>query len=277
MNRRRALAVLSGAVFPTTAFGIARSAGPADPAQSMQAASMRATKWPNGAATGLFIGVSRYQNLPKLQSAVPDAVALARRCASLGIKSRLLLNPTHQQLVDAVDAFAGLSENAKLCVIYVAGHGLRIGQGHGLLPVDSRIGLASDAMVSENSLSAALSVPLKQRVIFFDACRDASAAAGAGPVLSDRPAVSPPPATLAGQHVLYASQAGAPAFDGANGHSPFATALLANLAKPGLDVDALSRKVRLDVIRRTKGLQIPWSASSLLSPVILNPDTSRKL
>ena len=73
----------------------------------------------------LVIGINEYSHLRKLETAVNDASAIhdvLRR--DYGFQSSLLLNPTRNQLVRALDKLrAELTENDNL-VIYYAGHGI---------------------------------------------------------------------------------------------------------------------------------------------------------
>ncbi|WP_372887045.1 caspase family protein [Shimia sp.] len=70
--------------------------------------------------------------------------------------------------------------------------------------------------------------------------------------------------------VAFAAQPGQPAYDGAAAQGPFASALLAELARPPQPIEALMRGLRLRVIRLTAGQQVPWSQSSLLRPASLS-------
>jgi uncharacterized caspase-like protein len=55
------------------------------------------------------------------------------------------------------------------------------------------------------------------------------------------------------------------ALDGDGRNSPFTTAL----ATPGLEIGAVMKRVRADVIKSTRGEQVPFDESSLITDVVL--------
>jgi uncharacterized caspase-like protein len=58
-------------------------------------------------------------------------------------------------------------------------------------------------------------------------------------------------------------------FDGDGRNSPFTTALLRHMPTPGLEIGAIMKRVRLDVISSTGGKQVPFDESSLITDVVL--------
>jgi uncharacterized caspase-like protein len=72
-----------------------------------------------------------------------------------------------------------------------------------------------------------------------------------------------------GTMIAYATQPDAVAMDGEGRNSPFSTALLKHIITPGLDISAVMRKVRADVIAATSQRQVPWDHSSLVGDVVL--------
>jgi len=276
IHRRRFVSTLSAA----TVLGLSRYPNAdAEPVKHVKQCSRSAALTEHTCATdkaGLFIGVSDYRVLPVLPSAVRDARAVAKSCANLGVQSRLLLNPTLDELLLGLAAFAHFAKNAKLAILYVAAHGVVREGSQFVVPVDAGLDDIGRGyrMLPEHLLMSALRHRPMQRVVFFDACREA------GPVnhsvlpkypIRERTDYK---AENGGNYVLYAAQPGAPAFDAVELHGPFAHALIKALRVPGLELNALSRRVRTDVIQQTQGLQVPWSRSSLMSPVILNSKTT---
>jgi uncharacterized caspase-like protein len=69
--------------------------------------------------------------------------------------------------------------------------------------------------------------------------------------------------------IAYATRPESVAFDGEGRNSPFTTALLKHIATPGVDIGALMRRVRADVIAATREKQVPWDDSSLVGDVLL--------
>lgn len=214
----------------------------------------------------LSIGISRYQFAPHLPSCVRDAVLIAGTFKNLGFDTRFLRDPTHSSFLEELARWRLQAEDATLAVVYVAGHGVYSnGQTHVLATDTPASGPALfERSVSEAVMIRAVSDRPRQKVLFLDCCR--SYAWWSAQIH----AADPPTALPAGAHILYAAQIMAPALDGQARFSPFASALYDGLSVPGLDSNALARRVRLSVLQKTQGLQVPWERSSLLRPVTLN-------
>jgi uncharacterized caspase-like protein len=67
----------------------------------------------------------------------------------------------------------------------------------------------------------------------------------------------------AGTMVVYATRHGEVAMDGQSGHSPFATAVINDIGKPGIEIRRLFDVVRDDVMEATHREQQPFSYGSL--------------
>src|SRR6202161_4634847 len=62
------------------------------------------------------------------------------------------------------------------------------------------------------------------------------------------------------------------ALDGQEGtNSPFTRALMDNIAKPGVEIQAAMTQVRAQVNDETKKGQLPWGHTNLIGSVYLNP------
>jgi uncharacterized caspase-like protein len=69
----------------------------------------------------------------------------------------------------------------------------------------------------------------------------------------------------------FATAPGDTAQDGVAQNSPFTHALLKHIDAPGLEIEAMLKKVRVDVIVATKEQQAPWTNSSLRTDFYFNP------
>lgn len=223
---------------------------------------------PAGRRLLLSVGISHYLQGPDLPSAVPDARLIAESFAALGFEANLLLDPTQNELLLALAQLRLLATEADLVVMYVAAHGvMQNSQSHIITrdtPFEGR-GMIGGA-VPESVLLQAVNDQPRQKLLFLDTCREIPTAPRGAQACH-----SVPPEFHAGVHVCYATQPGAPAFDGGDGHSPFARALAYAVKQPGLELSELSRVIRLYVLQSTSGMQIPWERSSLLMPVWLQP------
>ena len=67
-----------------------------------------------------------------------------------------------------------------------------------------------------------------------------------------------------GSFLAYSTEPGGVALDGETGNSPFTASLARHLNAPGLPVEQLFKRVRVEVLQETRGRQTPWDASSLV-------------
>ena len=170
------------------------------------------------------------------------------------------------QLLDALAQFRVIARDADLACIYIAGHGFMSGGEFRYLPVDHA---SAQLALPERLFLRAIADKPRHKVLMIDACRQVPEALTA----LNTPQVHSPFSGLAGAYSAYAAQPGSPAFDGASDHSPFADALIDLLGRGPQDIDRFFQEVRVRVIRQTSGLQIPWTRSSLLSPLSLQGRT----
>ena len=110
-------------------------------------------------------------------------------------------------------------------------------------------------------------------LIFLDACRDNPLARSFARSLGTRStAVGAGLAAIqsaVGTMMAYATQPDNVALDGDGRNSPFTAALLKHIATPNLEISALMKRVRADVIAATREQQVPWDHSSLVGDVVL--------
>ncbi len=121
----------------------------------------------------LVIGINDYEYLPKLQTAVNDAKAIANvLITDYGYRVRLLINPDYGGIIDALDEYRETLSDGDNLLIYYAGHGwLDEDADRGYwLPVDAkpkrRRNWVSNATITDTlkALSA------KQVMVVADSC-----------------------------------------------------------------------------------------------------------
>lgn len=166
--------------------------------------------------------------------------------------------------------FAPSAETADWAVVYYAGHGMEVGGINYLIPTDAKIAADRDigfeAIPLEQVLNAAERAK-KLRLIILDACRDNPFAnqmkrtrtAASRSVSQGLAPVEPEAGTL----VVYAAKDGETALDGDGINSPFASALVKNIPKPGVEIRRLFDFVRGDVMEATGRKQKPFSYGSI--------------
>ena len=122
-----------------------------------------------------------------------------------------------------------------------------------------------------DGILAGLDDEARANVIILDACRDnpietriASRSGTRGGGLAGYSTVG------SGMLIAFATAPGKTALDGTGVHSPFTDALLKHIATPGLEINQMLTRVRVDVVAATDRQQIPWVNSSLLGEIYLN-------
>jgi len=218
----------------------------------------------------LVIGMSRYQQVPKLTNPARDADAMTSLFKKAGFD--IVDNQRDLGISDlrrVIREFSEISRDADIAVVYYAGHGIEVDGINYLVPADAK--LLSDFDVEDETISLdrvlkALDSAKRLKLVILDACRDnpfaktmkrsvASRSIGRGlakvePTMSD---------TL----IAFAAKAGAVASDGEGDNSPFATALVKYIAEPGLDLRLAFGRVRDDVLKSTGYRQEPFVYGSL--------------
>jgi uncharacterized caspase-like protein len=165
--------------------------------------------------------------------------------------------------------FGNKSRDADVAVVYYAGHGIELDGNNYLIPTDATLETDADVLdetVSLDRVLFAVEPAKKLRLVILDACRDnpfaktmkrtiASRAIGRG-LAKVEPSS---PNTM----IAFAAKAGSTASDGGSNNSPFATALVDHLAKPGLDLRKAFGFIRDDVLKATNNAQEPFVYGSL--------------
>jgi hypothetical protein len=218
----------------------------------------------------LVIGNSGYQNVARLSNPANDAAAITATLKDAGFdlvetKRDLKISEMRRVLRD----FANSSRDADVSVVYYAGHGIEVDGANYLIPVDATLEQDIDVYDEAFSLDRVLAVvePAKKlRLVILDACRDNPFAKTMKRTVGSRgigrglAKVEPnSPNTL----IAFASKAGSTASDGDSKNSPFTTALVKHIAKPGLDLRKAFGFVRDDVLKDTGNRQEPYVYGSL--------------
>ena len=223
-----------------------------------------------GKRVALVIGNSSYQSVAALANPVNDAAAVAEMLKSAAfdvVVSRRDLKSLDMRR--ALREFTDQARGADIAVIYFAGHGLEVDGSNYVVPVDAvleRDGDVDDEAVSLNRILIAAEAASKLRLIMLDACRDNPFAKRMKRTLASR-AISRGlvgvEANRPNTFIAFAAKEGSTAADGAGEHSPFTTALLKHLTRPGLDIRKAFGYVRDDVMGATGNQQEPYTTNSL--------------
>ncbi|WGR97029.1 caspase family protein [Bradyrhizobium sp. ISRA443] len=218
----------------------------------------------------LVIGNSSYQNVPLLPNPANDAAAIAATLKGAGfdvVDSRL--NLAASDMRRALRDFADQARDADIALVYYAGHGIEIDGTNYLIPTDAKLERDTDIYDEAFSLDRVLLAiePARQlRVVIVDACRNNPFADTMKRTVASRSIsrglarVEP---TVSNTLIAFAAKAGLTALDGNSKNSPYATALVKYIAKPGLDLRRAFGFVRDDVLQATGNRQEPYVYGSL--------------
>jgi uncharacterized caspase-like protein len=218
----------------------------------------------------LVLGISSYQNVPRLANPDSDAVAISDIFKQVGFDVvELRRDLGVSEMRRAVREFAATAADADMAVVYYAGHGIEVDGVNYLIPADAK--LLSDFDVEDEAVPLdrilqAINPARRLRLVILDACRDnpfyrkMKRSTGTRSVGRGLARVEP---TTADTLIAFAAKAGAVASDGDGAHSPFATALLNHIVTPGLDLRLAFGRVRDEVLKSTARRQEPFVYGSL--------------
>ena len=219
----------------------------------------------------LVVGNGTYAAIGALPNPGNDAADMASALGRLGFDVTTVRDADLAGMNESLRLFARESAGADVAVVFYAGHGLEVDGVNYLVPVDARLERDTDvsyeALALDRVLQATSGAAL--RVVILDACRNNPLArsmqrTGAARSVS-RGSFGELDEALLGEETLvaYAAAAGTTAADGDGRNSPYTTALLSYLEQP-LELSALFRRVRAQVLEATDGEQRPHEYGSLL-------------
>ncbi len=214
----------------------------------------------------LVIGNNAYLNATPLKTAANDAQAVWEKLRTLGFDSGTapILNASLETTVEAVEAFKLRALGAHAAIVYYAGHGIEHAGINYLIPVDALLEKAVQLKTQAYSLNALLAevktLQVPTRLVILDCCRNNPLPertwSRGTPTLADINDEALGGATM----VVFSAAPGTTAKDRLSAddtHSPFATALLAQLGVPGQGLFNLFGEVEKTVFAATDEAQKP--------------------
>jgi uncharacterized caspase-like protein len=223
-----------------------------------------------GKRVALVIGNSNYQNVAPLTNPANDAAAITemfRKASFDPVDSRRDLKSAEMRR--ALRDFGDKARGADIAVIYFAGHGLEVDGINYAVPVDATLERdvdVDDEGVALNRFLQAAEPASQLRLVILDACRDNPFAKKMKRTLASRSisrGLAGVEANRPNTFIAFAAKEGSTAADGDGQNSPFSTALLKHLTKPGLDIRKAFGYVRDDVMSATGNQQEPYTTNSL--------------
>lgn len=201
----------------------------------------------------LVVGNNDYANLPSLENAVNDAMALTARLRRFGFDVIAKPNATRSVMLKAIAQFKSRLARGGVGLFYFAGQAAYIDGRDLILPADT-----PPISTQQEFEAAAIDIsdvraPVE---VFLSALWPRVTHAGLSVGAPNAPTPSKPQ-TDHGVLTFYAAGKGELAFDGVGLNSPFAEALLAEFDTEGISVSDLARRVRKRVRSSTQGQQNP--------------------
>lgn len=211
----------------------------------------------------LLIGNAEYSD-PALALLNPgnDVRALGEALTRLDFTVRSEIDQGREQMLDALAWLRDEAEGADIALVFYAGHAVQAGRENFLIGVDLEMTEAPDLSEASVTLTDVLDavdgLEAGLSLVVLDACRDNPfggeiGEAGLAPVSGG-----------VGTLVAYATDPGNVAADGLGNNSTFTAALLEHIETPGLDVRIMFGRVRQEVVRTTRGFQVPWVEEAVL-------------
>lgn len=215
----------------------------------------------------LVIGNNAYQGTARLNNPINDAKAMAAAFKRMGFRVFLHKNTTSAELSDALDSFGEAAEQAKVAVVFYAGHGIQVDGENYLIPTNVSPKKQRDLrkLLRLDDLMAEVAHASKLGVILLDACRDNPFASRLGRSLGRSiggRGLARVEQTTGNVLVSFATAKDHIALDGTGKYSPYTQALLANIETSN-DIRKVLGQVRDDVQASTQKSQIPYVYGSL--------------
>ena len=199
-----------------------------------------------------------------------DVRAMAQRLQELGFTVLAHENATKRTMEAAIIEFGRRLAEGGVGAFYYAGHGLQVRGRNYLVPVDAEIEDEASTRVAAVDVELLLEqmAEAKNRVniVILDACRNNPFERRMRGASRGLAAVDAARGTL----VAYATAPGSVAADGDGKNGLYTEELLEALREPGLKVEEVFKRVRINVARRSKGAQTPWESSSLTGDLVVN-------
>jgi formylglycine-generating enzyme required for sulfatase activity len=220
-----------------------------------------------GARAALVIGNADYP-VSTLANAARDAQSVADTLRAQGFDVVLRTNATTQQMRDALADFGRHLRAGGIAVFYFAGHGLQAGSSTLLASASADPRVPSTLMTASIDLSSVLDTlsaprPHALNLVVLDTCLTQPF----GPTVA---AILLPAQSL----VAFAAAQGAQAADGTR-HGVFTGEWLREIANaPDESIDSMFAHVSDRVTQATRGMQRPWTVSTLtaLTHVFASPN-----
>ncbi len=211
----------------------------------------------------LVIGNAAYKSVSTLQNPVNDSRAIAKSLRSLGFEVIERENASREGIALAVREYGDKLRGASVGLFYFAGHGVQVKGRNYLIPVDADIAREDEVQYRSFDVNEVLdkmdSARTAVNIVVLDACRNNPFARSFKTSQTGLAQMDAPTGTL----IAFATAPGSVAQDGDGSNGLYTGALLKHIAAPGVAVEQMFKRVRVDVVNASKNQQVPWESSSL--------------
>jgi uncharacterized caspase-like protein len=223
----------------------------------------------------LVIGNGNYEVGP-LDNPVNDAALMSETLNAAGFEVTHVENLDYRAMQRAVVGFGRdlrAAGSQAVGMVYYAGHAIQANGENYLIPIDANIQDALDLEIQTLKIDTLLrsleAAGNRMNMIVLDACRNnpfkamsRSGSRGLAKIDAAR-----------GTLLAYSTAPGEVATDGSGSNSPYTRALAKAIRTPGLPVEQVFKRVRIEVLERTGERQVPWESSSLTGDFIFMEKT----
>jgi formylglycine-generating enzyme required for sulfatase activity len=232
----------------------------------------------------LVIGNSKYKAAASLDNPKRDAALMAETLAGVGftlVGDGPQVDLDAGRLRDKLKEFGKKLQGADVGLFYYAGHGVQVRGRNYLIPTDAT-DFDLDMIDADAVLHQMQGAGTSLNIIILDACRndpfsDLVLAGRSNDAVRLRDwniskglaEMRAPTGTL----IAFAAMPGDVAQDGTDRDSPFTAALAEAIRTPGLDLEAVFKRVQKEVNDKTHNAQLPYVVVILPPPFFFIPPT----
>lgn len=223
-----------------------------------------------GKRLALVIGNGAYKTSP-LKNSVNDAQDMARILDLLGFEVIHRENASQRTMGTVIREFGRRLRNGGVGLFYFAGHGMQLNGRNYLIPVDAKIESESDVVYESVDAGRVLGkmkdAGNELNIVILDACRDNPFARSFRSSIRGLARMDAPTGSI----LSYATSPGEVANDGKGRNGIYTSKLLKHIVSPGLSLEEIFKRVRVDVMNTTSGKQVPWESTSLIGTFYFAP------
>jgi hypothetical protein len=223
----------------------------------------------------LIIGNSAYEKSTPLPNPLNDARAMDEALQQLGFTTLRHEDLGLNGLKKAIDHFGKQLHQYDVGLFYYAGHGLQHKGINYMIPTDADLHMAQlvefDCVPVDRVLAFMEHSNTAVNILILDACRNNPferawdrSVDGHGLAFMSAPS---------GSLIAYATAPGSVASDGTGENGLYTSMLLKHMTTPGITVEQVFKRVRVEIEMATGRKQVPWESTSLKGEFYFNPDT----